>query len=486
MARIYSARTGQGTDPRSKQSSVAVLMSENEALDRFSNKGLILPARGQTVANGDAMLRVFPSGAVILSLLLMYLGACSSGGTEVVDPGTVPGEPGDVPKPGLSMRVKLDSASLGLATVLGWTDGRIPDVEVILQRGGVITQRDTLRTDKTGSAGVEKLVPGQYKAWASRSLTPAERAQAAAAGWDVRVLGGGDKFPITGGPQQAVLQLSTDRPGSLVISEWYFTSIQPPGTTSNYVFSGYVEIYNNSDSTIFLDGKIFGAGWGISFDSQFRPCSDDRLRNDPLGIFARYVHAFPGSGTEHPLAPGAAVVVATDAIDHSALVEGGLDLSGADFEFFGPSDVDNPAVPNMIDVGLAPFFFGHGILFAPFVSTEVAFIAEPVDIAGLPVLFDPSSVASPRKFARYPADKIIDVATFRHTLSGDRFTECVRSVNVRFDRVEGYFFRGAAVIWYRLTAAWRGSGRTDKPFSSALARAPQTSWWGRSAPVSFR
>ena len=406
------------------------------------------------------MLRVLPSGAVILSLLLMHLGACSSGGTQVVDPGTVPGEPGDVPKPGLSMTVKLDSASLGLATALGWTDGMIPDVAVILQRGGVITERDTLRTDETGSARIEKLVPGQYKAWASRSLTGAERAQAAAAGWDVRVLGGGRKFRVSGEPQQVVLELSPDQPGSLVISEWYFTAIQPPGLTENYVFGGYVEIYNNSDSTIYLDGKIFGAGWNINTDSQFRPCSDDRLRNDPLGIFARYMHAFPGSGTEHPLAPGATVLVATDAIDHTALVEGTIDLSGADFEFFGNADVDNPAVPNMIDVGFEPFFFGHGILFAPF-GSEVPFIAEPVDIAGLPVLFDPSSVASPREFARYPTDKIIDVATFRPTGLIGLVTECLRTVNVRFDRVEGYFLRGVAdaVSSHRRVAGFGPNGR---------------------------
>ncbi len=347
------------------------------------------------------MFRVFSSDAVTLVLLLMYLGACSSGGTQLVDPGTAPGEPGDVAKPGLSMTLMLDSASLGLAEALGWTDGRVPGAEVVLQRGGVITQRDTLRTDETGSAGIENLVPGEYKAWASRVLTAAELAQATATGWNVRVLGGGGKFPVTGGPQQAVLELSPDQPGSLVISEWYFTSILPLGTTSNYVFGGYVEIYNNSDSTIFLDGKIFGAGWSISFDSPFRPCSDDRLRNDPLGIFARFMHAFPGSGTEHPLAPGTVVLIATDAIDHSALVEGGMDLSGADFEFFGNGDVDNPAVPNMIDVGLEPFFLGHGVLFLPFGGgAEVPFIAEPVDIAGLPVEFDPSSVASPRAFVR--------------------------------------------------------------------------------------
>ncbi len=419
-------------------------LSENEALDRFSNKGLI-PPRGQTVAKGHAMF-------------------------QLVDPGTAPGEPGDVPKPGLSMTLMLDSASLGLAEALGWTDGRVPGAEVILQRGAVITQRDTLRTDEAGSAGIENLVPGEYKAWASRVLTPAELAQAETAGWDVRVLGGSGKFPITGAPQQAILELSPDRPGSLVISEWYFTAIVPPAQTSLYYFPGYVEIYNNSDSTIFLDGKIFGAGWSISKDLTGRPCSDDRLRNDPLGIFARFMHAFPGSGTEHPLAPGAAVVVATDGIDHTALVEGTIDLSGADFEFFGNADVDNPAVPNMIDVGLEPWLLGHGLFFLPLGGgAEVPFIAEPVDIAGLPVLFDPSSVATPRAFVRYPADKILDVATFRDRLNTEALglVECLRMVNVRFDRVED-------------------SERTDRPYCSGPARAPPISWWARSIRASHR
>ncbi len=409
------------------------------------------------------MFRVFPFRVVTFSFLLIYLSACSSGGVELVDPGTVPGEPGDVPKPGLSMRVKLDSASVGLATALGWTDRNVPGVEVILQRAAVITERDTLRTDDMGSVGRENLLPGPYKAWASRSLTAAERAQAAAAGWDVRVLGGGDKFPITGGPQQAVLQLSPDRPGSLVISEWYFTAIVPPGSNSIYYVPGYMEVYNNSDSTIFLDGKIIGAGWSISKDfAPFRPCSDDRLRNDPLGIFARYMHAFPGSGTEHPLAPGAAVVVATDGIDHTALVEGTIDLSGADFEFFGPTDVDNPAVPNMIDVGLEPWVFGHGLFFLPLGGgAEVPFIADPVDIATLPVEFDPSpALESPRAFVRYPADKILDIATFRSTIPS-MIMECLRMVNVKFDRVEGYFLPGVntVVSSHRRVAGFRTNGQ---------------------------
>ncbi|MFQ5705485.1 MAG: DUF4876 domain-containing protein, partial [Gemmatimonadales bacterium] len=251
----------------------------------------------------------------------------------------------------------------------------------------------------------------------------------------------------------------------LVISEWYFTAIVPPAQNSIYYFPGYVEIYNNSDSTIYLDGKVFGAGWSISSDFlPGRPCADDiQLRDDRRGIFARFMQAFPGAGTDHPLAPGAAVVIATDAIDHTQLVEGTMDLSGADFEFFGPTDVDNPAVHNMIDVGLAPWIMGHGLFFLPLgAGSEVPFIADPVDISALPVELDPDDISgSPRAFVRYPGDKILDIATFRDRLNSELDAECLRMVNVKFDRVEGYFLpsTNAAVSTHRRVAGFRANGQ---------------------------
>ena len=61
---------------------------------------------------------------------------------------------------------------------------------------------------------------------------------------------------------------------------------------------------------------------------------------------------FPGSGTDYPLAPGHAALVAKEAIDHSAISPWQPDLSHADFEW--PVGVNNPDVPNLQDIGPSP------------------------------------------------------------------------------------------------------------------------------------
>ncbi len=115
-----------------------------------------------------------------------------------------------------------------------------------------------------------------------------------------------------------------------------------------YFYDQFVELYNSSADTLWLDGYI------ICRTSQ----NDDVI--NAIGLetvdyaLAYYVFAFPGeSGVTRtvPIAPGRHLVVAGDAIDHSLF--GGawcVDLSGADWEFFNPlgNDYDNPAVPNLL------------------------------------------------------------------------------------------------------------------------------------------
>ena len=112
-----------------------------------------------------------------------------------------------------------------------------------------------------------------------------------------------------------------------------------------YFYDQFVELYNTSEDTLYLDGCIITR----NFPSDLSDIEDiDYVR-------ATYAFQFPGTpvtGREYPIYPGQHVVVASDAIDHSQYANNAVDLSGADWEFFNPlgSDWDNPDVPNVVSI----------------------------------------------------------------------------------------------------------------------------------------
>ena len=127
---------------------------------------------------------------------------------------------------------------------------------------------------------------------------------------------------------------------NIVINEIYYAG---PQNKSHYFYDQFVELYNRSDSTVYLDGLILCRG------RQYHNPLMDSL--DYVQVL--YVYQFPGEplvGREYPLAAHQFAVVAMDAFDHSKYIDTALDLSTADWEFYNPyaSDVDNPA-PNVVN-----------------------------------------------------------------------------------------------------------------------------------------
>jgi len=130
------------------------------------------------------------------------------------------------------------------------------------------------------------------------------------------------------------------QPG-LKINEIY--SAGPPNR-SFYVYDQFIELYNSSSDTIYLDGMVICRMWKM-------------LEN------ITYIFQFPGEplvGREYPVPPNTFVVVAQDAIDHTNIpglsLSESVDLSHADWEFRNSMDYggsDNPDVPNLdnIEVG---------------------------------------------------------------------------------------------------------------------------------------
>jgi hypothetical protein len=149
------------------------------------------------------------------------------------------------------------------------------------------------------------------------------------------------------------LELSGAPSGSLVIKEVYYTGSRTP-SGGNYFSDQFVEIYNNSSETVFLDGlciaDLFGVAGQINPTNVPTPFASDRNH-----VYASNVWRIPGSGRQHPLQPSQSIIIAQDGINHRTDPVGNpsspVDLSTADWETFNQRDdnrdTDAPNVPNL-------------------------------------------------------------------------------------------------------------------------------------------
>jgi hypothetical protein len=117
--------------------------------------------------------------------------------------------------------------------------------------------------------------------------------------------------------------MSYSKTGQLIISEIYFSGcIGASGT--KYFDDQYLILHNNSADTVYLDGVCvaFISPMRASSKSAFVDYYTDRT------VAYNFLWSFPGSGAEHPLAPGADVVIAPNCVNHIALGnEASVDLS---------------------------------------------------------------------------------------------------------------------------------------------------------------
>lgn len=183
------------------------------------------------------------------------------------------------------------------------------------------------------------------------------------------------------------LKLQLGRIGDLVIKQIYYAGSD---TRKGASFRDqFIEIYNNSNDTIFADSLYvaqvignnstnpdFSKGYYITsgplrgqYDwSKSIGMPQDINANDDY-FYTKSLYRIPGTGRDYPILPGQSIVIAQTAVNHRGPYSnntGGtieiedpsltVDLSDADFEVYlgsylaSPlvSDVDNPAVPDMI------------------------------------------------------------------------------------------------------------------------------------------
>jgi hypothetical protein len=345
------------------------------------------------------------------ALYLVVMTACGRDVT-FVDPRAAT-EPGDTTNGGgqqtvvrgnLHITVAVAAEDTAIAGALGLGGPGLPGAAVTVRRVGVGSYQGL--TDSAGRVTFEGLVTGPWTVSAIRALTPEERAVLPAGAEDVTGFAAGGPATVEEAGTAVEMPAYAGRGGTVVISEVFPPN--PPTAGNSYDTGGYIELANNGFETIYLDRMILGFTYHGLWESNVATCEETSVwREDSLGVWARFFASFPGRGTDYPLSPGTAVVIATDAIDHRQYVPSLLDLSGADFEFIGSADVDNPAVPNMINTGLAEWSsaVGHGLKF-PLIALYI-FVAEELDPDTLV-----SDIAIPNwEHVRIPRAAVLDVFT---------------------------------------------------------------------------
>lgn len=155
---------------------------------------------------------------------------------------------------------------------------------------------------------------------------------------------------VAGLEQTVVLEMEYSETGSpWLIKEIYFAGSKTPAD-KNYQKDQFIEIFNNSDDTLYADGLAIGETYiTTSVTSAVRW---DQFLPDRIAIQAYY--SIPGNGKDYPVAPGKSVVIANKALNHkgdeSLNPNSPVDLSNADFEWVDANapDIDVPEVPNLV------------------------------------------------------------------------------------------------------------------------------------------
>lgn len=135
-----------------------------------------------------------------------------------------------------------------------------------------------------------------------------------------------------------VIDLSAAVVKGLMVSKVYYAGTKDL-MGRNYGADSYVEIFNNSDEVLFIDGKYLGLAESVS------PAAYPAHEN-PDSIYLRQICRFPGNGSEYPVLPGGSLVIAAkSARNHQESADHTVDLSHADFEVKAVEGSGNPDVP---------------------------------------------------------------------------------------------------------------------------------------------
>ena len=208
-------------------------------------------------------------------------------------------------------------------------------------------------TTAQGIASFTGITPGTYTVTASVSLSSSEAEALTGIAQEIQLSGVSSNVNLMAGQEVPVdINLDGSPLGGLVFKEVYYTGSKTP-SEGNYFSDQFIELYNNSTETIYLDNLYIADIYGVSglINSSNVPT---QFQDDQNNVYANSVWKIPGSGTDHPLAPGESIVIAQDGVNHQLdelNPNSPVDLSAADWETYNVRDdnrdADAPAVPNL-------------------------------------------------------------------------------------------------------------------------------------------
>ncbi|MCR4417025.1 MAG: DUF4876 domain-containing protein [Ignavibacteria bacterium] len=240
-------------------------------------------------------------------------------------------------------RIRLVDQSGYMMSLFG--SDAVRNAQVFL-KSNLLGEEYNLVTDTNGVVEISGIVSDKYLVSASRIMSPDE--MELITGYRIsnhKLMNKTVKIIQLRADADEIIEVPMDvviGGSPIVISEIY--ACGPPGS-GLYYHDKYVEVYNQTDSVIYLDGIIVAVVYASSYLGQ-------NYVDDPEFVHSKNVWIFPGNGTDYPLYPGEFAVCAEDAIDHRINAPNSVDLSNVKFEFYKDDapDIDNPLVPNMIKI----------------------------------------------------------------------------------------------------------------------------------------
>jgi len=209
-------------------------------------------------------------------------------------------------------------------------------------------------TDANGTAIFNDVLLGTFNLTASKSLS-AQEAQILTGflqALELNASRNGVVIMETPNPLNLELRLTGSALGNLVIKEVYYTGSRTPAG-GTYFSDQFVEIYNNSTDTIYLDKLCIADVYGASGQINATTKPTD-FQADMANTYLSSVWQIPGTGKQRPLLPGQSIIIAQDGVNHKDPTlnpNSPVDLSKAGWETYNERpdnrDADAPAVPNL-------------------------------------------------------------------------------------------------------------------------------------------
>lgn len=126
---------------------------------------------------------------------------------------------------------------------------------------------------------------------------------------------------------------------SILISKVFYAG-RKDDNNKNYIGDQYIELFNNSDEEITLDGLYIGI-----LESESTAAYPASSNSDYL--YTKQVFRVPGEGSLYKLAAGATALIVNSAIDHRTAASTSFDLSNASFEAKNTKNNNNPATQGL-------------------------------------------------------------------------------------------------------------------------------------------